>query len=113
MRKEKLKKIPHIISAMVILLHSYERWETGHSTWIFFLLAGLIFISVALFHHPLAARFNKVDVLFYLIESVLAFLISYEYFHAGKKMLHFVYAVAGLLQLVAVFVFLRRNKKVH
>ncbi|RZJ66921.1 MAG: hypothetical protein EOO50_07655 [Flavobacterium sp.] len=112
MNKEKLKKIPHLISGMVILLHSLERFETGHSSWIVFLLAGVVFLTVAIFHHKLSARFPMLDILFYGIESFLCFLIAYEYFAAGKKGVPVMYAIAGLVQIFAMFMFARR-KKLH
>lgn len=110
MRKEKLKRIPHLISGGIILLHAYERYEHGHASWLFFLVSGLIFLSVAIFHHPLAARFRFIDVLFYSIEGILSLIIGYEYYEAGKKALPFAYLFATLMQVIAIFIFVRRKK---
>jgi hypothetical protein len=110
MTKDKLRRIPHIVSAMVILLHSLERFESGHHSSVVFLIAGLVFLSVAVFHHKLAHRFPIVDTLFYSIEGLLAFIIAYEFFESGKKFLPYIYVAAGILQLFAIFVFARKLK---
>lgn len=97
--KSKLKKIAHFISGAVILLHGYERWETGHSTYPIFITAGILFIIIAVFHHKLSQRFRWIDGVFFMIESALSFVIAFEYFHVGKKALPIVWVVAGLLQM--------------
>lgn len=111
MNKEKLKRIPHFFSAAIILLHALERFEAGHHTYLIFLLCGIIFFSLAVFHHKIAHRMPRIDVVFYCIESLLSFIIAAEYFSAEKKGLPFVYLIAGLLQIVAVFVFVRKSRK--
>ncbi len=111
MRKEKLKRIPHIISGAIILLHAYERWEHGHASYLFFLLSGLVFLAVAVFHHPLAARFKYVDAVFYTIECILSALIGFEYYHVGKKGLPWAYFFAAVMQVVAILVFVRKTRK--
>ena len=97
--KNKLKKIAHFISGAVILLHGYERWETGHDTYPIFITAGILFLIVAIFHHKLSQRFRWIDGVFFMIESALSFVIAFEYFHVGKKALPFVWVMAGLLQM--------------
>jgi hypothetical protein len=111
MNKEKFKKIPHIISGVIILLHAFERFESGHSTYIIFLLAGIVFLSIAWFHKVLTSKFPLIDILFYIIESILSFVIAYEYFSAGKKGLPYMYLVAAIMQLFACFMFFSKNKK--
>jgi hypothetical protein len=111
MNKEKLKKVPHIISSVMILLHSYERFETGHGSYVVFLFAGIIFLSVAIFHQPLSKKFPWIDITFYGIESLLSFVIAYEYWSAGKKGLPFGYIIAGLFQIFAIYMFISRAKK--
>jgi hypothetical protein len=107
--KSKLKKIAHFISGTVILLHGYERWETGHSTYPIFITAGIVFLLVALFHHKLLLRFRWIDGVFFMIESSLSFVISFEYFHAGKKALPILWLVAGLLQMAMSIVYSSRR----
>lgn len=111
MTTEKLKRVPHFFSAAIILLHALERFESGHHAYLIFLLCGIIFFSLAVFHHRIAHRMPRIDIAFYSIESLLCFIIAAEYFSAGKKRLPFVYLIAGLLQLVAVFVFVRKSRK--
>ena len=110
-KKEKLRKATHLLAGSVILLHALGQYEAGQGTYIYFLLSGLIFLSVALFHHTLKARFPWVDTIFFGIEGILSFLIAYEYFHLGKNALGCTYIFAGSLQLIAIFIFARRLNK--
>ena len=110
-KKEKLKKASHIIAGMVILMHALERYESGHETHIVFAIAGIVFLSVAAFHHRLAKKFRFIDTLFFTIEAILSFVIAYEYLHAGKTGLPYVYIFAGLLQLFAIY-FFRKNHRI-
>jgi uncharacterized membrane protein len=116
-KRNRLKKFAHIFAGMVILLHSYERYENGHSTYLFFAFAGLIFLTVALFHHQLQHKYPKIDYVFFLIEGFLSFIIAYEYFHAGKSIIPFFYLFAGSLQIFSIYLFsnkfskLKKNKE--
>ena len=68
-RKEKLKKISHILAAVIIFLHAYEKHESGHSSYIYFVIAGVIFSSIALFHHQLKLKAPWIDNCFFAIEA--------------------------------------------
>lgn len=111
MNKEKLRKIPHFISGVIILLHSFERFETGHQSYIIFLICGIVFLSLAIFHHKIASKFPLADLVFYAIEAMLSLVIAYEFYSAGKQGLPFMYIAAATLQLLAVFMFFRRPKQ--
>ena len=113
MNKEKLKKIPHFISGVVILLHSLERFESNHKTYIVFLVAGIIFFSLAIFHKYFIRKFPLIDIIFYGIESLLSFLIAYEYLKADKKGLPIAYCIAGIIQLIAIYKFRATTKNKH
>lgn len=106
MRKnpEKRKKIAHIIAGFVILVHAYERFDSGHSSYIFFAIAGVTFLTVALLHTVIEKKAPWVDGVFLVIESVLSMIIAYEYLEMGKKALPFSYALAGTMQLILAFV---------
>ena len=110
-KKEKLKRISHFFAGFVILLHGYERWEHHHASHVFFFIAGAVFLSIAIFHHQLAARFPLIDTVFFLIEAFLSFVVAWEYFEAGKKALPFAYLAAGVMQVVAVFIWRRKHGK--
>jgi hypothetical protein len=109
-KKEKIKKAAHILAGVLILFHSYERYETGHKSYIYFLIAGLIFLSIAIFHHTLKSKYPWIDSCFYFIEATLSLIIAYDYFHVGKKGLPFAYLFAGLFQLSAIY-FLSKKKR--
>jgi hypothetical protein len=110
-KRNKLKKFAHIFAGLVILIHSYERYQSGHGTYLFFALAGLVFLTVALFHHQIQNKYPKIDSVFFLIEGLLSFIISYEYFHVGKKIIPFLYIFAGLLQIFSIYLFSKKFTK--
>ena len=83
------------MAAIVTLSHAYERYETGHNSFIFFLLAGIIFLTLAILHHKLLNRFAWIDSIFYIIEGALSFIIAQEFFEADKKGLPYLYLLAG------------------
>jgi hypothetical protein len=108
-RKHRLKRFAHLFSGLLILFHGYERFDHGHATWWVFILAGLVFLSVALLHGHLARRWARVDMVFFVIEAILSFVIMGEYFKAGKSGLPFMYLLAGIGQLVAAMVNAKRR----
>jgi len=110
-RKEKLKKASHILAAVIIFLHAYEKYKHGHPSYIYFAVSGVIFLSIAVFHHPLKSKFPWIDNCFFIIEGVLSLVIAYDYYHMGKKGLPLVYLFAAILQLSGVYFLSRRLKK--
>ena len=100
--KEKLKKLGHAFASFVILMHAYERFESGHSSYLFFTIFGIIFLSVAIFHHQLLKKFPWVDAVFFIIEGILSLIIAYEFFHVGKKIIPFLYLVSAFFQFFMV-----------
>ena len=112
-KRNKLKKFAHIFAGLVILIHSYERYESGHGTYLFFAFAGLIFITVALFHHQLQHKYPKIDYVFFMIEGLLSFIIAYEYFHVGKKIIPFMYLFAGSMQILSIYFFSVKLSKLN
>ena len=52
-KSETKEKIGHIIAGVIILVHAYEKFDLHESSYIFFLIAGIIFLSIAVFHHRL------------------------------------------------------------
>lgn len=110
-RNEKRRRIPHIISGIIIILHAYERYEEGHNNFFIFLIAGLIFLSVAIFHHSLVHKFPNIDFVFYAIEGLLAFIVAYEFIDKGEKLIPALYIVAGLLHLIVIiYLFYKKGK---
>ena len=56
--KEKAKKVAHIAAGFVILIHAYEKYESGHGSYLFFAIFGTIFIAIAFFHHEIARKIS-------------------------------------------------------
>ena len=110
-RKEKLEKASHILASVIILSHAFEKYESGHQSYIYFAVAGVIFLSLAIFHHRLKLKFPWIDSCFFVIEAILSLIIAYDYFHMGKVGVPVVYVIAGLLQLCAVYFFSKRLQK--
>jgi hypothetical protein len=107
-RREKNKKYVHVISGVMTLFHAYERFDGGHSTWVYFLVAGLVFMSIAFFHEKLEHRYPWIDGVFLVIEASLSLVIAYEFFHMGKKALPYTYLFVAAFQLFMAFY---RSKK--
>lgn len=107
--KEKKKKLAHIIAGFTILIHAYERYEGGHDTYLWFAIAGIVFMCVAALHHQIAKKAPWVDGVFFVIEACLSFIVAQEYFHAGKKALPWCYVAIGVFQLVIAVVMGRKG----
>jgi hypothetical protein len=106
--KEKARRVAHIAAGFVILIHAYEKYESHHSSYLFFGIFGVVFLSVAFFHHQLAQKFPWVDAVFFIIEAILSLIVAYEFFHVGKKALPFTYLFLACFQFFMAF---RHGKK--
>jgi len=110
-RKEKLKKVTHILAGVIILIHAFEKYESEHGSYIYFVIGGILFLSIAIFHHQLKLKFPWIDNCFFIIEAISSLIIAYDYFHMGKSGLPIAYLFAGVLQLSAIYFFSRRLKQ--
>jgi len=110
---EKKKKLAHVIAGFVILLHAFERYESGHASYLFFAVAGIVFMSVALLHAVIERKAPWIDGVFFVIEAALSFLVAADYFHMGKKALPYCYLAAGIAQLVVAFVKSKKGIRQH
>lgn len=108
LRREKRRRVAHIISGFVILVHAYEKYESGHSSYLFFAPAGLVFLLIALFHPVIEKKLPWVDGLFFIIEGSLSVIVAWEFFHAGKKALPWCYVALALFQFFMAF---RKSRK--
>src|ERR1700761_4013036 len=96
-KNEKLAKFSHILAALILLVHGYEKYEDEHlSAALLFMACGLIFFCVALFHHRLQQKIRSVDAIFAFLEGVAALILVAEYW-GNKHYLQFAYlVVAGI-----------------
>ncbi|WP_298145458.1 hypothetical protein [Flavobacterium sp.] len=106
--RDKRKRFAHIGAGIVILIHSYEKYEGGHETYKLFAIAGLLFLSIAIFHPLIEKRAPWVDGVFFLIEGILSIIVALDCFHLGKKALPITYLLLGLFQFFMAF---RKGKK--
>ncbi len=106
--REKRKRFAHIGAGIVILIHAYEKYESGHDTYKLFALAGVIFLSIAFFHPIIEKKAPWIDGVFFLIEGILSIIIAIDFFHLGKKALPITYLLLGLFQFFLAF---RKSKK--
>src|SRR3982751_73178 len=96
--REKRKRIAHIAAAFVILIHAYGHYEENHASYIFFVIAGLVFLTIALLHPLIEKKAPWVDGVFFVIEGILSLIVCYDFFHMGKKALPFVYLFLAFFQ---------------
>jgi chromate transport protein ChrA len=101
--KEKAKKVAHIAAGFVILIHAYEKYESGHGSYLFFAIFGIIFLAIAFFHHKIAQKFAWVDGVFFSIEAILSIIVAYEFFHMGKKALPITYLLLSFFQFFMAY----------
>lgn len=101
--KDKKEKLAHILAGVIILVHAYEKFELGESSYIAFLFAGIIFLAVALLHHRLAKRFPYIDGVFFIIESIVYAIIAADYFHLGKKALPWCYVFVAVAYVFVAY----------
>ena len=106
--RDKRKRFAHIGAGVVILVHSYEKYESGHDTYKIFALAALVFLSLALFHPIIERKAPWVDGVFFIIEGILSIIVAFDLFHLGKKALPFTYLFLGLFQFFMAF---KKGKK--
>jgi len=89
----------HIGAGLVVLIHSYDRYEIGHSYTIF-LVAGSLMLLLALIHPIVENNAPWIDGVFFLIEGVLSFYLAFAYYSVGKKALPLAYVCLALFQLI-------------
>ncbi len=94
--RDKRKRFAHIGAGIVILVHAYEKYDSGHGSYIFFGIAGLVFLTIALLHPVIEKKAPWVDGVFLIIEGILSIIVAIDFFHMGKKALPVTYlSVAG------------------
>ncbi|HEX5024794.1 MAG TPA: hypothetical protein VFV68_05960 [Agriterribacter sp.] len=99
----KRKRLAHIVAASVILIHAYEKYENGHSSYPWFGIAGLIFLFIALLHGVVEKKAPWIDGVFFTIEGILSIIIALDYFHLEKKALPYVYLFLAVFQFFMAF----------
>ncbi|MEP6950937.1 MAG: hypothetical protein ABI863_16745 [Ginsengibacter sp.] len=111
--KEKKEKLAHILAGLIILVHAYEKYDLQESSYVFFFVAGIGFLSVALLHHRLAKHFQYVDGVFFVIEAVIYAVIAADYFHQGKRGLPWCYVFCTVAYIIVAFVKRKKGKARH
>jgi uncharacterized membrane protein len=108
-KNEKRNKFSHILAGLVILLHGYEKLDTGHiASAIFFLVSGIIFLMIAVFHHKLVNHFKPVDAIFWFIEAVLAAIVSIDYFNEHKHYIQYAYILVATGYFIKSFILFKK-----
>lgn len=94
----KRHRIQHFVFGFIILIHAFEKYETGHGPYELFVFAGLIFLTLAAFYPFLEKKYPWIDGTFLLIEGTLSLAVAYDYFHMGKKGVPSLYVLAAIIQ---------------
>jgi DNA integrity scanning protein DisA with diadenylate cyclase activity len=102
------KRVAHIGAAVVILINSYENYESGKSIYKLFAIAGLLVLILALFHQTIEKKMSWIDGVFFVIEGILSLIVAFNYFHLGKKALPITFLFLALFQFYLAF---RKGKK--
>lgn len=108
-QKEKIARFGHILSGIIILLHGYEKYEHHQSLYIYFIVFGIIFLSISFLHHKFEQLHSYIDSLFAVIESIVIAIIAAEYFHEEKTALASTYTFASFMYLFAAFMQFKKN----
>ena len=111
--REKAKRFAHIIAGLTILIHAFSHYEMGHETYFIFLLAGILFLTVAILHSIIERKLPWVDGLFFIIERIPAIIIAFEFFHQGKKAIPIIYFAVGCIQFYLAVRFSKKGIKQH
>lgn len=109
--KPKFRKVGHIIAALVILIHAFEKFEINHPSYPFYTVAGLLFLAIAIFHEQLRQIFRPVDSVFMIIEAGVYCLVAIEHFQEHKKVLPWLYVVATIMYVIAAFIKSKKKKR--
>jgi hypothetical protein len=106
--RDKRRRIAHIAAGVIILIHAYEKYESDHQSYIFFIIAGLIFLTIALLHPLIEKKAPWIDGIFLVIEGILSIVVAIDYFGMGKKALPIAYLMLAVFQFFMAF---RKSKK--
>ena len=106
--KEKRKRVAHLAAAATILIHSYDNYETHHHSYKLFAIAGLIVLTLAIFHSIIEKKLPWIDGAFFVIEALLSLVVAFDLFNYGKKALPVTYLLLGLFQFYLAF---KKGKK--
>lgn len=106
--KNKRKRFAHIGAGIVILIHSYERYESGLGSYILFGIAGIIFLIIAFLHPIIEKKVPWLDGVFFIVEGVLSIIVAIDFFHVGKKALPITFLFVAAFQF---YMALKKSKK--
>jgi len=109
-RKERMKRVAHLFSGLLILVHGLDRFDGGRFLWPVFVGAGTVIILLAAFHGSLATKWPGIDAVFFLIEALLSITIMVEFMDMGKRGLPYMYLLAGIAQVYAACITWRKRR---
>lgn len=111
--RNKVKRMLHIVPVIIILAHSYEQYDTGHQTYIFFAIAGFLFLTIAILHPVIEKKLTWVDGVFFIIEGILPIIVAIDYFSLGKKALPIAYLLIAVIQFFIAYKITRKSIEYH
>jgi len=113
-KSEKWNKFSHLLAAFIPLVHGYEKLEEEHTTsGVLFIACGLIFLSVALFHHKLHQKIRSVDAIFAFLEGLIALILVGDYW-GNKHYLQFAYLLVAAIYITrSIVLFVKSPRHQH
>ncbi|MEO6347395.1 MAG: hypothetical protein ABIO60_05735 [Aquaticitalea sp.] len=106
--RDKRNRVAHIGAGLVILINSYEKYQSGIGSYLFFGIAALLFLTLALLHPIIEKKVPWIDGLFFVIEGILSIIIAIDYFNVGKKALPITFLFVAAFQF---YMALKKSKK--
>lgn len=109
----KLEKLAHYLAGVVILLKGVDKAEHfGEHPFItlFFFVMGFFILFATAKHHYFEKRFKDFKVLMHLCEAITLAVVTWYYFHEGKKYLPYAYLAVTILYFVLAIVAFTKKK---
>ena len=110
--KEKLLSIQHLLVALILMTKGFDKVEHHHSFagWTI-LIFGIVILGYFIFIKLTKKKHSFLEPTIHLFESIALFFTTYVYFKEGKTFLPYLTLIAGIGFLIAVILYLIKQKK--